>query len=374
MSKKFLVVIPLVFLLLCSCAYISDMNSSNQNSISSSALQESNSIIEKTKQNSEVYEENSIDSSNENSVQMQRYCDTKDIQHLIDLCYRYDFNDEEFMRMRIDIISNAANLKAKAKDSVQIRETDIDINAEYNALNDDIFYTCPINNEISLGEMIVENEIDALSNMCYITDFESQHGTGSSPVQEDDSHLNAFSEIPITSLRMVDIETGKYYAVQKLENGGYIYIFFDQRYNVLKDEYYSDPRLFKAIGCVYMENVLTKEDFDLISIGDNIDKVAQIDSSVKVYEYANAYRESEGFGKLEDYTSKNKFSSRHLFEDGLLTIFYERADQYSEYYVSDIVFSSDFIFESPYLQERYEGAASYPKQFKILPQDYPPAS
>ena len=57
--------------------------------------------------------------------------------------------------------------------------------------------------------------------------------------------------------------------------------------------------------------------------------------------------------------------SIHLLTDGLLTIVYEKDGD--SWVITDMNFSKDFIFDSsitPYTINE--------KQFKILPQDYPP--
>ncbi len=175
------------------------------------------------------------------------------------------------------------------------------------------------------------------------------------------------SEYEVGLLRQSD--TGLLYDVKKYNNGGYVYTFYDREYSLEKGEYVTDdPTVVYNIGGVYMENVLSSKDFKKLRVGDSIEKVESIDSAVSFYRlfFAGKSEETDFFGEY----AYEKTASLHLLTDGLLTVHYELVD--NEYIVTDMVFSEDFIYDSPYIKEKY--GHSYLKQFKILPQDYPPAS
>ena len=158
-------------------------------------------------------------------------------------------------------------------------------------------------------------------------------------------------------------EEGRYYAVAKVKGGGYAYFFFERikRLNEDGELAYVTEDLTKVteIGCLYAEKVLQKSDFDVLKIGDTIEDVIAIDNAAVVTKQWNdmlVAREME--------SPHHASVSVHLLTDGLLTIEYTHKG--TVYTIKSITYSEDFIFNSPFIEPEY------PKDYSILPQDYPP--
>lgn len=165
---------------------------------------------------------------------------------------------------------------------------------------------------------------------------------------------------PVSFLRKTD--EGCYYTVNKLDGGGYAYIFFERERDLKTGSYTTDDMTdVYATGCIYAEKRLEKADFNDVRTGDSIERVIAIDHAAFITKQWADWNEALS----EERT--NLLISKHLLTDGLLAITYEYNGD--ELVVRDMEFSTDFVFISPYLsQENIE----YPKLFKILPQDYPP--
>ena len=165
---------------------------------------------------------------------------------------------------------------------------------------------------------------------------------------------------PVSFLRKTD--EGCYYTVNKLDGGGYAYIFFERERDLKTGSYTTEDMTdVYATGCIYAEKRLDKADFNDVRTGDSIERVISIDHAAFITKQWADWNEALS----EERT--NLLISKHLLTDGLLAITYEYNGD--ELVVRDMEFSSDFVFISPYLsQENIE----YPKLFKILPQDYPP--
>lgn len=226
-----------------------------------------------------------------------------------------------------------------------------------------------INNHIPLSEIIYPCD----GKFIYSNYFHNEYSCKTlinmtSSMQKNYSEL----EYPVVALRKVG--NGKYYDVRKYRYGGYLYSFYDMFFDASEGKYTTDDETYITfIGGVYVENILDYADFSSIKIGSTIQDVEQIDSAVAMYMLCDKYNEMEDAFSSNDLMlkyKKDKAYSLHLLTDGLLTIHYDKKN--GEYIVSDIVFSEDFIYESPYIEECFGN--SYPKQFKILPQDYPPVS
>lgn len=171
---------------------------------------------------------------------------------------------------------------------------------------------------------------------------------------------NSMHTYPIVFLRQTG--EGRYYSVQKIKDGGYLYLFLERGIDMKTGEYCSDDLTDVLItGGVYMEKALTKSDFDSISVGSTIYDVMAIDNAAGMTElYAREKIATTG-KRVEIILSK------HLLKDGLLVYKYEYSGD--TLVVTDIIFSEDFVFISPIMKN--EADIGYPKYFGILPQDYP---
>ena len=214
----------------------------------------------------------------------------------------------------------------------------------------------PINNSIPLTEVLTE---------CGILDIKVGSNYASEGVESILSvHIINDLKNPILFFRKVDDE--HFYTVNKLRNGGYNYLFFETVHSYKDGEFITsgDMTDICASGCVYAEKTMQYSDFESLVIGDSIDKVIEIDSAAAVYLLAHESRRHT-LPIIMEYYDEN-MNTRHLLTDGLLTIFYKNID--GKWIIDDMEYSSDFNFTSRFI------AVEYPKQFKVLPQDYPPAN
>ena len=169
--------------------------------------------------------------------------------------------------------------------------------------------------------------------------------------------------IPVSFLR--NTAPGCYYTVNKVVNGGYMYLFFERPYDEerINDESVIEYRTedltdVRLTGGVYMEKILSRSDFSGLEIGDTIDDVIAVDHA------ANMIKARNDLEYLWSYQGMVKERSTvHLLTDGLLTIVYGLKGDVL--YITDIIFNEDFIFYPPFL------GCDYPKYYGILPQDYP---
>ena len=176
------------------------------------------------------------------------------------------------------------------------------------------------------------------------------------------------SSIPMDFLRKVDEK--HYYTVVKVKDAGYLYVFYDTFDDAI------DKTDITDVGAVYIEKTLSYKDFEGINVGSSIDDVRNIDSGIYAWELAREvlYEDcrTDPYNKdclpgTDQPCDYNSMVSIHLLTDGLLTIVYEKNGD--SWIITDMKLSEDFIFDSsitPYTINE--------KQFKILPQDYPPAS
>ncbi len=169
------------------------------------------------------------------------------------------------------------------------------------------------------------------------------------------------SAIPVSFLRRRD--DGSFYTVVKLKDGGYGYFFYERPKNYATLEYITDDYTEAYLyGCVYMEKALYKSSFDALQPGDSIDSVIAIDNAARMTDQWRKWHEEITGEKFGDHCSI------HLLKDGLLSIQYGYNDA-GEYVIQEIRFSDAYIFHS-FCFDEYP----YPKDFSILPQDYPPES
>lgn len=181
-------------------------------------------------------------------------------------------------------------------------------------------------------------------------------------------------KIPVNFLRKM--ESGGYYTVVSMKNGGYAYFIF-----------YYDPKDTETIynwGCIYSEKAVSYSDFSNIKPGDSIIDVINIDPSAKL-SLAEIQYERDIFG-VKEFSGHSQLM---LLTDGLLEIIYELRDMtpvketvgtYSFEYVpmdsddlvvKEIKYFPDFIYHSTKAMEYYGVDTALP--IEILPQDYPPA-
>jgi hypothetical protein len=145
---------------------------------------------------------------------------------------------------------------------------------------------------------------------------------------------------PVECIRKPD--NANIYAVYKTEEGGVAYLFFEKQHD-LKD-------VLSLTYSIYMKNNLVKSDFDNIKIGDSIEMVCQVDSSIRLL----ADKQKSQYG----YTT---FSTVHLLKNGVIIIYYEKQNE--DHIVKSIDFFPDFIVTDKYTNKIYN--------CRILSQDYP---
>lgn len=272
------------------------------------------------------------------------------------------------------IIDNYSSLSIEAKqEMVDSWSAPVDFKVQRNEENPqqgDILitgkyesYVPRINNQLALRELLTEE-----TPLRFLGPF-LRDSYGGNYAATFGMMCNGFSPcIPMTFFRQVD--DNHYYTVTKIKDAGYLYVFFEQKDNAI------DATDITDVGAVYIEKTLSYKDFEGINVGSSIDDVRNIDSGIYAWELAREvlYEDCRtdpynkdclpGTDQPCDYNSK---VSIHLLTDGLLTIVYEKNGD--SWIITDMKLSEDFIFDSsitPYTINE--------KQFKILPQDYPPAS
>ena len=330
---------------LCACGKTEISESVSEESVSEESISEES-----------ISEDNIMDSS------VQKITDTDYEKILSDFNNAEDYKNLWESRKYELWFHNFNNCYySKAEIPCLSSDTDIEINDYFNSPIEHV----PVNNTEDLSNYLVCYGMDIF----FFGDAEADYdlfGLFSS---------NRFSsgDYDTYFLRAVDIENSKYYTVHKITDGGYLYTFFDHSRSIslLENpyaEFYKDKEdisLFESMGSVYCENKLSYADFADITIGDSVDKVIATDSAAKAYMLSHAFNY-----KRDDSESENSFVSKHLLTDGLLAIYYKKNGE--DYIVADMFFSEDFIYSSPYLYDKF--GVNYDKQFKILPQDYPPAN
>ena len=217
------------------------------------------------------------------------------------------------------------------------------------------------------NDVPLEKIIPILDDKAYVIGVELSNTSNSkyrNPLEFHPSIVMEKYKIPVTFLR--NPEEGRYYAVAKVKGGGYAYFFFERikRLNEDGELAYVTDDLTKVteIGCLYAEKVLQKSDFDVLKIGDTIEDVMAIDNAAVVTKQWNdmlVAREME--------SPHHASVSVHLLTDGLLTIEYTHKG--TVYTIKSITYSEDFIFDPPLRDAEF---GKYPKDYSILPQDYPP--
>ena len=217
----------------------------------------------------------------------------------------------------------------------------------------------PITNDIPLEKLI-----PVLDDKAYLVGINLENCSGSpyrTIMKYHPCNITEYAKIPVAFLR--NSHDGRYYTVVKIAGGGYAYFFFERikRLNEDGELAYVTEDLTKVteIGCLYAEKVLQKSDFDVLKIGDTIEDVIAIDNAAVVTKQWNdmlVAREME--------SPHHASVSVHLLTDGLLTIEYTHKG--TVYTIKSITYSEDFIFNSPFIEPEY------PKDYSILPQDYPP--
>ena len=181
-----------------------------------------------------------------------------------------------------------------------------------------------------------------------------------------DYNLAEYKDIfPISFLRKTG--KGRYYTVNKVYDGGYAYIFFERpRDSQSADKRYmtDDETDIVMTGCIYAEDLLYKSDFNGIQIGDTMEDVLEVDHAMVLpMQFCSWNEDIYGF-KKENYITK------HFLRDGVLVISYAVNASKDDYTITAIEYFSDSIFiANDYFDPMDQG---YPKNYSILPQDYPP--
>ena len=213
----------------------------------------------------------------------------------------------------------------------------------------------PITNDIPLEKLI-----PVLDDKAYNVGIELYNFNFTGYQSILDHHPSVITEkckIPVAFLR--NPEEGRYYTVVKIAGGGYAYFFFERPRWQTGEYYTEDLTCVTEIGCLYAEKVLQKSDFYVLKIGDTIEDVIAIDNAAVVTKQFNdmlVARDMDG--------PRHASASVHLLTDGLLAIEYTHKG--TVYTIKSITYSEDFIFNSPFIEPEY------PKDYSILPQDYPP--
>ena len=216
----------------------------------------------------------------------------------------------------------------------------------------------PITNDIPLEKLI-----PVLDDKAYNVGIELYNFNFTGYQSILDHHPSVITEkckIPVAFLR--NPEEGRYYTVVKIAGGGYAYFFFERPRWQTGEYYTEDLTCVTEIGCLYAEKVLQKSDFYVLKIGDTIEDVIAIDNAAVVTKQFNdmlVAREME--------SPHHASVSVHLLTDGLLTIEYTHKG--TVYTIKSITYSEDFIFDPPLRDAEF---GKYPKDYSILPQDYPP--
>ena len=216
----------------------------------------------------------------------------------------------------------------------------------------------PITNDIPLEKLM-----PILDDKAYNVGIELYNNSIADFQSILDHHPSVITEkckIPVAFLR--NPEEGRYYTVVKIAGGGYAYFFFERPRWQTGEYYTEDLTCVTEIGCLYAEKVLQKSDFDVLKIGDTIEDVMAIDNAAVVTKQFNdmlVARDMDG--------PRHASASVHLLTDGLLTIEYTHKG--TVYTIKSITYSEDFIFDPPLRDAEF---GKYPKDYSILPQDYPP--
>ena len=216
----------------------------------------------------------------------------------------------------------------------------------------------PITNDIPLEKLI-----PVLDDKAYNVGIELYNNSFADFQSLLDHHPSVMMEkckIPVAFLR--NPEEGRYYTVVKIAGGGYAYFFFERPRWQTGEYYTEDLTCVTEIGCLYAEKVLQKSDFDVLKIGDTIEDVIAIDNAAVVTKQWNDMLEAR-----EMESPHHASVSVHLLTDGLLTIEYTHKG--TVYTIKSITYSEDFIFDPPLRDAEF---GKYPKDYSILPQDYPP--
>ena len=228
----------------------------------------------------------------------------------------------------------------------------------------------PINNDISLKE-ICTNQILPMQE-AVLSPGDGYVISSYTPIFESYAKYNG-----LYTLRQSDKNT--FYTVYRVIDGGYLYVFFS---NVAFDNTGLNST-FVEINSIYLSKTLSYDDFSDINIGDNIKQVSHIDPFVKRIENCfEHYQISEkhigdNFEHYITYIGTGEAISIHLLTDGLLTIKY-RLDDSGKIIVSEKIYSPDFSYPYTIYTDTSIttplGIWDHNMIYKILPQDYPPAS
>ena len=151
----------------------------------------------------------------------------------------------------------------------------------------------------------------------------------------------------LSFLRQIDEDN--FYTVYRVCGGGRLYVFFQ-----MSDEV-AIP-VPQAIKMRYQPDTYTYESIGKLNLGDSIDEVIKIDSSVQKYK-----------NMFDDYYCHTTI---HLVSEGIVIIDYEKKN--NEIVISGIELCSDGIYRrgTGKGDSRFDGTI----QMKLLPQDYPPAN
>lgn len=132
-----------------------------------------------------------------------------------------------------------------------------------------------------------------------------------------------------------------YYLVYQTDNDTRLFLFYST---------VDSKGMFLTGYPIIMKETLAYNDFSKIQVGDSIEKVGSIDSTIPLY--------NEIFEMKSEITyERNKeqgiyFTSMHLLSDGILRIDYDRVD--GDYVVIDITYNKDFVLEGEYRESCYK--------------------
>ena len=166
---------------------------------------------------------------------------------------------------------------------------------------------------------------------------------------------------PVSFLRKTD--EGCYYTVNKLDGGGYAYIFFERQKDIDNSYMSTDETDVYITGCIYVEKLLDYEDFSTVKLNDSIQQVIKIDHATSLVKQF-----SEVIDKIDPNETSREYISNHLLADGILSIKYKYGSP-GNLVVAETNYFSDSNFK---LSEPLDGTSNYSRYYGILPQDYPP--
>ena len=196
-----------------------------------------------------------------------------------------------------------------------------------------------INNDLSKEQLIKKTlDIDFFIQKYCKNPYATFRGNPPSIAQVE-------ADFGIECIRKTD--AGTLYSMHKVNQGGFLYIFYKTRISDGKKEYE------EIYNWIYVKKNLSYKDFTSIKEGTSVEDVEAIDPVTTVYK-----------NRMYNYDTNEKKPisySMHYLKDGILTIFYTYKD--GKYKVGSQEFKKDFQFD------KYFYSAMQPYDGHVLPKD-----